>query len=186
LGGGGPPPLDSSLSAAALISHRFSIQSRVIRTIRHPVIRLTVRVKCLQHLGCGNAHQRTSLAAHFKLRSSEVRNRAFLMEMHPLTTQSTCKSGRLSLIALVLHVASGNTFRCRCSQSLFGAPNCNCNRLQILLEIQPVSDISLCGARSAQPQLVHYHTYCLMSGTAAVRAENNKLRGLAKKSVTFV
>jgi hypothetical protein len=84
---GGSTSLDSSLSTVALFPHRFSIQSRVVRTIRHWATGSTARMKCLYHSPCGNTHQCTSLTTIFELRSGEVQTRAFLMEMHPLSLQ---------------------------------------------------------------------------------------------------
>jgi hypothetical protein len=66
---------------------------------------------------------------------------AFKLTIHASwlgTTYSSCEIGCLSQMIVYQGVASGNPLHCRCSQSLFRAPNCNCNRLQILLEIQPV------------------------------------------------
>jgi hypothetical protein len=83
--GGGWAPHDTSHSAATLVLHRFPIQSRVIRTTRHPVMGSTVQVNCLQHSSSGNARRCTWLALFFELRRSDVQNHSFFMEMHPMS-----------------------------------------------------------------------------------------------------
>jgi hypothetical protein len=78
----------STFSIKPLILHRFPIQCRVIRTIRHPVAGATVRMNCLYRFRSGNAHQRTVLTALFEFRSGQIQNRAFLVAMHPVSNGS--------------------------------------------------------------------------------------------------